>query len=148
MNTIVKYFFAIWALLAAVSLVAYLSKPENRFLLVGLGILALIVVVAVVREKSVRKKEGYYVYKRGGGKGGVLVYNEGQKSLKLYFNRLEDTIYIPSKDKWKEIMPGWARERRDEIVTRVKKRVGKRLIGKSWIYKETDKSQQLIMPQE
>jgi hypothetical protein len=147
-NKIAKYFLIFWALLAAVGLASYLSKRENRFLLVGLGVLALTIIVAVVRERLRRKKEGYYIYKRGDGRGGVLIYNEGQQSLKLYFNRLEDTIYIPSQDRWREIMPVWARERREEIVSKIKKRVGKRLIGKSWTYEETDKPQQVIMTQK
>ncbi len=62
----------------------------------------------------------------------------------MYFNRLEDIIYIPSAGMWKEVMPDWARERREEILTRIKERVGRRLIGKSWEFEETDSPQKLI----
>ena len=105
------------------------------------------IVIAIARNRFGKGKEGFHVYKRGGGKDGVLIYNEGEKSIQLYFNRLEDIIYIPSTGMWKEIMPDWAQERRDEILARIKERVGRRLIGKSWKFEETD-SRQKIIPQK
>jgi hypothetical protein len=104
-------------------------------------------VFALVRNILRRRKEGFHVYKRGGGEDGVLMYEEGEKSLQIYFNRLEDTIYIPRAGIWKEIMPDWASERRDEILFRIKERIGKRLIGKSWKFEETD-SPRKVIPQK
>jgi hypothetical protein len=139
-----KYFLVLWALVAVIGAALYLSKPENRFLLLGLGVLVLVIVIPVVRERLRRKKEGYYVSKRGGADDGILVYNEGGKTLQLYFNRANDTIYVPSDLRWQGIMPDWARERKKEIVSRIQKRVGKRLIGKSWTYEESDRKEHLI----
>ena len=91
-----------------------------------------------------RNREGYYVYKRGGADDGTLIYNEEGKILQFYFNRTNDTIYVPSDFKWKEMMPKWAKERKDEIVSRIEKQIGKRLIGKSWTYEGTEKREHLI----
>jgi hypothetical protein len=102
------------------------------------------IVIAIARNRFRRRKGGFHVYKRGGAEDGVLIYEEGEKSIQIYFNRLEDIIYIPSAGTWKEIMPDWARERRDEILARIKERVGRRLIGKSWKFEETDSSQKII----
>lgn len=131
-------------LLAVVGLNTYLSELENQLLLSGIGFILLIIVIAIGRSRLRRRREGFHVYKRGGSEDGVLIYKEGEKSLQIYFNRLEDIIYIPSVGIWKETMPDWARERRDEILVRIKKRVGKRLIGKSWKFEETDSPQKLI----
>jgi hypothetical protein len=117
---------------------------ENQLLLLSVGLIFLIIVIAITRNRLRRGKEGFHVYKRGGGEDGVLIYEEGEKSLQVYFNRLEDIIYIPSAVMWKEIMPDWARERRDEILVRIKERVGKRLIGKNWEFEETESPQKLI----
>ena len=113
-------------------------------LLPGVGLILLIIVIVIGRNRLRRRRGGFHVYKRGGGEDGVLIYKEGEKSLQIYFNRLEDIIYIPSAGMWKEIMPDWARERRDEILARIRERVGKRLIGKSWKFEETDSSEKLI----
>ena len=64
--------------------------------------------------------------------------NEGGRVLELYFDRTKNTIYVPSDAKWNEIMPSWATDRKAEIVSRIKQHVGKRWIGKSWRYEESD----------
>jgi hypothetical protein len=117
---------------------------ENQLLLPGLGFVLLMIVIAIAKQRLRSRKEGFHVQKRGGAEDGVLLYKEGEKSLQIYFNRLEDIIYIPSASMWKEVMPDWARERRDEILARIKKRVGRRLIGRSWEFEETDSPQKLI----
>jgi hypothetical protein len=117
---------------------------NNQLLLVSVGFVLLIIVIAITRSRLRRKKEGFHVYKRGGGEDGVVIYEEGEKSLQVYFNRAEDIIYIPSAGMWKEIMPDWAKERRDEILARIRERIGKRLIGQSWKFVETDSQQKLI----
>jgi hypothetical protein len=139
MTKIVKMFFIIWVFLAVIGLVLYVSKPDNRFILFGLGFIAVAIFIATVKERWRRKNEGYYVFKRGGAENGVVIYDEGGQTLQLYFDRRRDTIYVPSDATWTEIMPSWAKERKHEVVTRIKRRVGKRLIGKSWTYEETDK---------
>ena len=121
-----------------------MSMIAKYFFVAGLSILLLIIVVAIVRERLRRKKEGYYIYKRGGAEDGVLFYEEEGKILQFYFDRTKDTIYIPSDLKWKEIMPTWAREKKNEIIARIKMRIGKRWIGKSWTYAESDFAEHLI----
>lgn len=148
MNTIVKYFVALWALFALIAITSYLYKSTNLILMAGLGALTLGVVIATVKEKLRRKKEGFYIYRRGGAESGVLFYDERGRILQLYFSRIKDTVYIPSDLKWKEIMPSWARERKDEIVSRIKKRIGKRLVGKSWTYAQSDLEEHVICQKE
>jgi hypothetical protein len=122
----------------------YLFKPENRFVLFGVCFVAIGIALLVLKERLRRKKEGYYVYKRGGAEDGILVYDEGGKTLNLYFSRSKDTIYVPSDTKWKELMPEWAKEKKGVIMRRIKLRIGKRLIGKNWTYEESDKQEYLI----
>src|SRR5690242_3637560 len=123
--------FVLLILCVLVGVVVYLAGFGNA-LLAAIAFLSLVIFGGLMREKWRRRREGYYAYTSGGGQEGVLIYNEGGKILQLYFSRLKDTIYIPTDPKWKEVMPDWARERKDEIVSRIKKRVGKRLIGKGW----------------
>src|SRR5262245_22043098 len=96
----------------------------NQLLLPGLGFVLLLIVIVIARNRLRRKKTGFHVFKRGGSEDGVLIYKEGERSLQIYFNRLEDIIYIPSAGIWKEIMPDWASQRREEILARIKERVG------------------------
>jgi len=51
--------------------------------------------------------------------------NEGGRVLELYFDRIKNTIYVPSDAKWNEIMPSWATDRKAEIMSRIKQHVGK-----------------------
>jgi hypothetical protein len=147
-NRIVKYFVALWGLFALIAIIFSLYRSANLILIAGLGALTTGVVIVAVKEKLRKKKEGFYIYKRGGAESGVLFYDERGRILQLYFSRITDTIYIPSDLKWKEIMPGWAKERKDEIVSRIKKRIGKRLIGKSWTYAQSDLEEHLIYQKE
>ncbi|HLO01015.1 MAG TPA: hypothetical protein VK208_21345 [Pyrinomonadaceae bacterium] len=143
MNKIIKYFFVLLALCVLVGVLAYFAR-SGALLLAVLGIITLTILGGIIKEQLRRKKEGYYAYTSGGAQEGVLIYNEGGKILQLYFSQPKDTIYIPTDPKWKEIMPDWARERKDEIVTKIKKRVGKRLIGKGWTYEESDREEHLL----
>jgi hypothetical protein len=104
----------------------------------------MVFLVATVKERWRRRKDGYYVSKRGGSKEGLLIYNEKGQTLQLYFDRRLDTIYIPSDAVWNKVMPSWAKERKEEVVARIKSRIGKRLIGKSWTYEETAKPELLV----
>jgi hypothetical protein len=96
--------------------------------------------VSAVRERQRRKKEDYYVDTLGGAEDGTVNYHEDGRELQLYYDRRKDTIYVPTDAKWNEIMPRWAGDRKHEIVSRIRRRVGKRLIGKSSTYQETDDS--------
>ena len=144
MNNLGKYFFVLWALFAFGSAVLFLWRRESRFFISAMGILAVTIALLALRERLRRKRERYYVYRRGGGEDGVLVYNEEGRTVQLYFNRTNDTIYVPTDSQWKEMMPVWARDRKDEIVSRIQKRVGKRLIGKSWSYERADRKEHLV----
>ena len=138
-----NYLPIVWLLLGIAGVFIYLSRAANKFLVFSL-VLAVIVLAGVARRKLIRKKQGYSIYKSGGAEDGFVVYGEGEKTVKLYFDRVQDTIYIPSDVKWKEIMPEWAKEKKHEIVARIKKEIGTRLIGKSWRYEETDREETLL----
>jgi cbb3-type cytochrome oxidase subunit 3 len=144
MSKIIKYFLILWLLGAMIGVIFYLLKPQNRSILLGIGVVVIGVVFFLFKERLRRKKEGYYVYKRGGAEDGVLVYDEGGKTLNLYFSRRKDTIYVPSDTKWKELMPGWAKEKKALIMHRIKLRIGNRMIGKNWTYEESDNQDYLI----
>jgi hypothetical protein len=139
-----NYLPIVWLLLGIAGVFIYLSRAANKFLVFSLGLLAVIVLAGVARRKLIRKKQGYSIYKSGGAEDGFIVYGEGEKTVKLYFDRVQDTIYIPSDVKWKEIMPEWAKGKKQEIVARIKKEIGTRLIGKSWRYEETDREETLL----
>ena len=146
MEKVVKVFFVLFGLLALGKAISQFAQVGNEVNLVawGFGILALIITTLVIRERVRRTREGYYVQTHGGAEDGYVLYNEDGKTLRLYFSRPKDTIYVPSDLKWKEIMPSWARERKVEIMGRIRKHVGKRLIGQGWTYEESDKAETLI----
>ena len=141
-----SYLPMVWFLLGIFGFLIYLFKGGNEIVVSCLVIMGIIIVAALVRQQSVRKKRDFYIDKSGGAEDGFIVYHEGEKSLKVYFDRAQDTIYVPSDAKWKEIMPEWAKERKHEIVDRIKKQIGARLIGKSWRYEETDR-EEAVLPQ-
>jgi hypothetical protein len=143
MKEVIKYLSVLLILCVLVGVVAYLAGSGTA-LLAAIAFVGLAVFGGLMKEKWRRRREGYYAYTSGGGQEGVLIYNEGGKILQLYFSRLKDTIYIPTDPTWKEVMPDWARERKDEIVSRIKKRIGKRLIGKGWTYEESDREDHLL----
>jgi hypothetical protein len=144
MGKIVKYLLVLWLVGVTFAVIFRLFERENRSILFGAGFVFVVIILFFVKEKLRQKKEGYHVYKRGGADDGIVVYDEGGKTLSLYFNRKEDTIYVPSDTKWKELMPEWAKERKTLIMHRVRLRLGKRLIGKNWTYEESDNQDYLI----
>lgn len=146
MEKAITFFLTLIGLLAAGRIISQVVQVGDGVSLFawGLLIVALIIFTFIMKERIRRKKEGYYVQTRGGAKDGYVLYNEGGKTLRLYFSRPKDTIYVPSDGKWKEIMPGWARERKLEIMGRIRKHVGKRLIGQGWTYEESDKKETLM----
>lgn len=144
MSRIVKYFLVFWLLAATIGLISYLLTVQNRSILFGVGVAVIWLAILVIKERVRRGKEGYYIYKRGGAEDGILVYDEGGKTLNLYFSRKENTIYVPSDAKWRELMPTWAKETKELIMLRVKQRIGNRLIGRNWNYEESDKHEFLL----
>ena len=144
MSKIVKYFLIFWLFGSLVAVVLYIFEPENRSGLYATVFIVFVIAFFIGKEKLRRQKEGYYVYTRGGAEDGVVVYDEGGKTLNLYFDRREDTIYVPSDAKWQELMPEWAKGKKVLIVDRVRSRIGRRLIGKNWNYKESDNQDHLI----
>lgn len=97
-----------------------------------------IILVLFIKEQIRRAIQGYYVYMRGGVQDGDARYNESGKEIRFYFTRKDRTIYIPTSTKWNEIMPEWAKPKRDEIVARLRKR-----ISKTWKFKEADQQEHL-----
>ena len=120
-------------------LVTYLPTWTERLLLGGVSILVFIVVVVLVSERIRRMVEGYYVYMSGGVEDGDVIYNEAGKILRLYFKRKTRIIYIPSNAKWQEVMPQWAKEKKDFINGRIRKQ-----IGKHWTFEETEKPEYVM----
>jgi hypothetical protein len=147
MEKVITFFFILFGLLAVGRLISQVGQVGDGISLFAWGsvILALIIFTVIIKERVRRKKEGYHVQTQGGAEGGYVLYNEDDKTLRLYFSRPKDTIYVPSDVKWKEIMPSWASERKVEIMARIRKHVGKRLIGKGWIYEESDKKETLAI---
>jgi hypothetical protein len=142
---LVRAFLFVWLLVAGIGLVIYLFRSSlGFFALVTGGFLGAIILYATFRERIRRKREGYYVYKRGGAEDGVLFYCEQGRELQFYFDRRTDTIYIPSDVKWRQTMPAWAQNYKQQVVDRIKQCVGKRLIGKSWSYEETNDDKQIV----
>ena len=146
---LVKAFLFLWSIIAGVGIAAYLARSTVGVWVLGLasGIGAAAMYIAL-KERNRRNKEGYYVYKRGGAEDGILFYNEQGRELQFYFDRGADTIYIPTDAEWKENMPTWAHEHKQEIVSRIKRRVGKRLVGESWKYEETANPKQIVGQQQ
>jgi hypothetical protein len=141
---LVKGFLFVWLVLAALAAAKVLFNALGVW---GLVLIAGIVIVGLyvwMKTQRRRKRDGYHVFRRGGAEDGIVYYNENGQSLQLYFNRIADTIYIPSEAKWKEVMPDWAHDRRQQIIERVKEGIGKRLIGKSSIYEETDNTSHIV----
>jgi len=153
MSTFVRWFVRVWCLLAVSGLILRLSGIGNdlpwRILGWALAILALLVVIASVGwERRRREKEGYFVDTGGGGEDGSVTYNEAGRTLELYFTRSQYLIYVPTDTKWRDIMPSWARDRKNEIMSRIRLQVGQGWFGRSWSYswsyEETDKTDMLM----
>lgn len=142
---LVRAFSFVWLLVVGIGVVIYLSRSSIGLLaLLTGGFFGAMILYANFREKIRRKREGYYVYKRGGAEDGILFYSEQGRELQFYFDRRTDTIYIPSDAKWRQTMPGWAHDHKQQVVDRIKQCVGKRLIGKSWSYQETNNDKQIV----
>jgi hypothetical protein len=82
-----------------------------------------------IKERWRCKIEGYYViWQVTSSEDGSVKYVEGGETIELYLylynnNDYDPIIYIPSSGKWQEIMPDWAKARREEIMSRVRNHV-------------------------
>jgi len=142
---LVRAFSFVWLLLVGIGVAIYLSRSSIGLFALGTGgILGAFILYGNLRERIRRKRDGYYVYKRGGAEDGILFYSEQGKELQFYFDRRTDTIYIPSDNKWKQTMPVWAQDYKQQIVDRIKQCVGKRLIGEPWKYEETSNPNRIV----
>jgi len=142
---LVRVFLFVWLVLAGIGIATYLSRSSVGFWALGVGgAVGAAALYLGLGERRRRNKEGYYVYKRGGAEDGILFYGEQDRELQFYFDRRTDTIYIPSDAEWKQIMPIWAHDHKQQIVSRIKQRIGKRLIGKSWNYEETGNPKRIV----
>ena len=72
-------------------------------------------------------RKGYCVYWRPDGEeSGTLFYEEGDKRLEfdVYFYKGEKfapIVAVPSNGQWKQVMPDWVKNRKDEVVLRMRK---------------------------
>jgi hypothetical protein len=144
MNRFVRLFFKVWCVAALVAFCLHLSKPGDglpmRKIGVTMAILAATVIIAdIVWERLRRRREGFFVDSLGGAESGTVRYHEAGKTLELYFDRPKHTIYVPTNERWVEMMPGWASGRRDEIVGRIKT-----FFARGWNYEETDRREFLF----
>jgi hypothetical protein len=149
MSTFVRWFVRMWLLFVVCSFVFRLSGVGKDLPWRSLGWVLVVPAIVVLMasfgwEKYRRQKEGYFVETRGGGEDGSVTYDEAGRTLQLYFTRSQHLIYVPTDTKWRDIMPSWARDRKNEIMTRIRLQVGQGWFGRSWSYEETDKTDLLM----
>ena len=79
------------------------------------------------RAKKAMLKAGYYVHwQTEGPESGTLFYEEGDNCIKydLYFyhgEKFAPVVYVPSNGQWNQKMPEWVKDRKNEVVTRIRK---------------------------
>jgi hypothetical protein len=111
----------------------------GRIVVAGSGIVVFTVLAVVIGERIRRFTEGYHVKMSGGAEDGDLTYNDGGRTLRLYFKRRTRVIYVPSDPRWVEVMPFWARENKSLIVRKIKQQ-----IGKHWNFEDTEKQEYIL----
>jgi len=128
-----RLFTVAWVISGATILIVYLLRSESRLVLGGVALLVIMLLIPLIRERSRRKREGFYVNTKGNADGGDVIYHENEKSLTFYFDRVSHIVHVPSNRKWEEEMPEWAKGRKIEILGRITKRM-----GKQWKYRDRD----------
>lgn len=142
---LVKAFSFVWLTLAAVALIRFFVNSHNTVWKWAVVVtLSLVLMYSLIWIPWRRKRRGFHVYKRGGAEGGILYYTESDRVLRFYFDRTMNTIFIPSDTQWREVTPIWAHDRKQEIVERIRKSLGQRLIGKNWNYEETNNAAHIV----
>jgi len=124
---------------AIVVLSSGLETWGDRIVFGGIGIIVFAILGILISERLRRSVQGFYTYLRGGAEDGDLVYVERGNKLRLYFQRPARTIYVPSDSKWVEMMPDWAKQRRDVIMNRIRGD-----IGKHWRFVDTDNIDRIL----
>jgi hypothetical protein len=125
--------------ISIIVLSSHLPTWTERVVLGGGGAIGFTLLAILIGERIRRVIEGYYTYMRGGAEDGDLVYTEGSNTLRLYFKRRAHTIYVPSNVRWREVMPDWAKEKKDLIMKRIKGQV-----GKHWMFEDTETREHLL----
>ena len=99
-----------------------------RFLVFA-ALLYVFLLIYSKRALARRKRLGYYVSVRGGV--WTVEYIEGEKRLLLHFEMgiPTDILYVPSERDWLRDMPDWAKDRREEILVRIRQE-----LGPKWIF--------------
>jgi hypothetical protein len=97
------------------------------FILDAIGTLLMVAVIAAVGyniwyKRDIRRqaKRGYVIERAGAPEGLLIIYTENGGRIYLDGDPRTYTIRVPSHTEWMEKMPPWARERRDEIVRRIR----------------------------
>ncbi len=97
----------------------------------GVTTLAILFVTIIIWFTVARKyalaKKGFFIevdLGREPGDGVRIAYEEKDKSL-IFYGPASRTIKVPSEQLWNEIMPDWAKNRKDEILERIKQDVRK-----------------------
>ena len=114
------------------------SPVQGTIAAIGAIGIMVTIIITVARHRLRVERDGYQIEAHGAGGDGIVVYVEEGKRLVLLYSREKDTVFVPSDSKWKQIMPQWSHNRKNEIVARIKQRYGKRLIGKAIGYEESD----------
>jgi len=125
--------------LAGGFLITYFASFTDRVLFGGVGFLVVFIVALITGERIRRVIEGYYVYMKGGAEDGSVFYNEAGQTIQLYFSRRKRIIYVPAETKWHEVMPAWAKGKKNFITDRIRKQT-----GRHWSFEETEKREHVM----
>lgn len=92
-----------------------------------MGALAFAAVVAAIGyniwyKRDIRRQmaRGYVIERSGAPEALLITYTENDKRIYLDGDPRTYTVTVPSPIEWTQKMPPWARERRDEIVGRIR----------------------------
>lgn len=99
---------------------------------------SILVSVYFARERIRLRKAEYLVGFAGRPDDEGIVYHESKQAVIFCYSRKTKTMFIPTDRIWQTKMPYWSRDRKSEIVARVKLHFGKRLFGKPITFVETD----------
>ena len=122
MDWLVRWFLRSYYVFMLLAALYYLYSMwfKSRLIFAGLVAIPLLILGAWLNSSQQRKKRGYYVDSSGGAEEGTVIYHEGEHTLDLYFQRYPNIIYVPTDAAWQEQMPDWAKDRKTEIMERIK----------------------------
>lgn len=121
MVAILRYVVLPFALFAGALI--YLSWHPRIGLPIG-GLLIAWIAISVVRRRLDFKRRGYQVRKEGRDQFMYEEVGADGKSLQLLLDgqmllKGKHEIYLPSQAAWNHSVPGWAHDRREDIVARI-----------------------------